>query len=63
MGSTAEPGALAHAKLILALCDKFHCLPSAVLDEDAEILQLLRIVELGGGDRDGEHGQYPDYDY
>jgi hypothetical protein len=33
--------------LILGLCDRFHKLPSEVLAEDAYLLQLLKIEELG----------------
>jgi hypothetical protein len=33
--------------MILALCDRFHCLPSAVLAEDADVLRLLKIEFLG----------------
>jgi hypothetical protein len=33
--------------LILGVCDRFHVLPSAVLAEDASLLRLLRIEELG----------------
>jgi len=40
--------------LIIGLCRKFGCLPSQLLAEDARLLQLLRIVELGGGDLGGE---------
>jgi hypothetical protein len=38
---------------VLRLCWEFHCLPSAVLAEDAGLLRLLRIEALGtpeGGD-------------
>lgn len=33
--------------MILGLCDRFHKLPSEVLAEDASLLRLLEIVELG----------------
>jgi hypothetical protein len=33
---------------VLALCDRFHALPSQVLAEDAGILRLLRLEQLGG---------------
>lgn len=38
--------------MILALCDRFHCLPSAVRAEDASLLRLVRLEALGR--RDGE---------
>lgn len=44
---------------MLALCDRFHCLPSQVLEEDAGVLRLLKIAAMGtppqaeGGGYDG----------
>jgi hypothetical protein len=35
--------------LILDLCERFHCLPSALLAEDAALLQLLEIEYQGEG--------------
>jgi len=35
--------------MILGLCRRFHCLPSALLAEDADLLRLLMIEHLGGG--------------
>jgi hypothetical protein len=32
------------------MCDRFHCLPSALGAEDAELIRLLRLEELGGGE-------------
>lgn len=40
---------------MLKLCRDFHCLPSQLMDEPAELLRLLRIEDLGGGD--GDDGQ------
>jgi hypothetical protein len=37
---------------VLALCERFHCLPSQLYAEDAELLQMLLIVKEGGDDRD-----------
>lgn len=31
--------------MIISLCDRFHCLPSALRAEDAYLLQALAIVE------------------
>jgi hypothetical protein len=42
-----EPPELVHASFILSLCQRFGCLPSQLLDEDAELLQLLWIERLG----------------
>lgn len=33
--------------MILGLCDRFHCLPSELLAEDAALLRLLAIERLG----------------
>ena len=33
--------------MILGLCDRFHCLPSQVLAEDAELLRLIHIQSIG----------------
>lgn len=33
--------------LILGLCERFGCLPSALLREDGRLLRLLRIEGLG----------------
>lgn len=32
------------------MCERFHCLPSAVLAEDARLLRWLEIRRRGGGD-------------
>lgn len=31
---------------MLGLCDRFHCLPSALFDEDSELLRYLEIEAL-----------------
>jgi hypothetical protein len=33
--------------VILAICERFHCLPSQARKEDAGILRLLKIESLG----------------
>lgn len=30
------------------MCQRFHCLPSALMAEDAGLLRLLRLEELAG---------------
>lgn len=40
--------------MILGLCREFRCLPSQLEAEDAELLSLLAIEKLGGGDEDAE---------
>jgi hypothetical protein len=32
---------------VLGICQRFHCLPSALADEDASLLRLLKIEALG----------------
>lgn len=39
---------------MLALCDRFHKLPSEVLAEDAAILRLLKIEALGKREEGGD---------
>jgi pyruvate/2-oxoglutarate dehydrogenase complex dihydrolipoamide dehydrogenase (E3) component len=39
--------ALAHAELIMGLCERFGCLPSQLLAEDARMLRWLRIESMG----------------
>lgn len=34
------------AELVLSMCDRFHCLPSAVYEEDASLLRLLQIESI-----------------
>ncbi len=46
-----KPHALANADLIINLCERFHCLPSQLLKEDAEFLRLLAIHDLGDPER------------
>jgi hypothetical protein len=57
-----EPGDLTRARFVVGLCERFHCLPDAggLLDQDAELLRMLRIIELAGdtdpGGGEGGHG-------
>ena len=41
---------------MLGLCDRFKCLPSQLLKEDAELLRLVRIQAMGNP----EHRDEPD---
>lgn len=49
----SKPAELVEAELIIDLCERFGCLPSALLAEDASFLRMLRIVGIGRR-RDGE---------
>jgi hypothetical protein len=42
-----KPRELAEAELILRTCDRFGCLPSEALAEDAGIIRLLKIEAMG----------------
>lgn len=35
------------ALFVLRLCERFHCLPSQLEQEDAEIIRLLAIADRG----------------
>ena len=43
---------LIHANAVLRLCERFGCLPEegALYDQDAGLLRLLRIAEMGNPD-------------
>jgi hypothetical protein len=41
---------------VLGLCERFGCLPSQLYEEDADLLRLLALEELGGGANTGEEG-------
>jgi hypothetical protein len=43
--------------MVLRLCDRFKCLPSQLLNEDAYLIKLLNIEELG---TDREEMMLPD---
>ena len=43
--------------MILGLCERFHCLPSQVLAEDASVLRLLHVYELGHRPGEPEGGE------
>jgi pyruvate/2-oxoglutarate dehydrogenase complex dihydrolipoamide dehydrogenase (E3) component len=40
------------ANTVLGLCEKFGCLPSQLLREDAGILRMLKIQHLGNPEQD-----------
>jgi hypothetical protein len=35
---------------VIGLCDRFKCLPSALLAEDMDLLRMIKIVEYGRED-------------
>lgn len=53
-GLITEPRELTDTKTILGICDRFHCLPSQALAEDAEILRYLKIESLAKPEMHGE---------
>lgn len=49
-----KPVELEAAQTIVGLCDRFSCLPSEVLREDAEILRYLKIIDRGAPEPEPE---------
>ena len=47
-----KPPALAWAETVVALCERFGQLPSAVLAEDAGLLRMLNLVDPDCGKAD-----------
>lgn len=33
--------------MILGLCERFHCLPSQIVEEEASLLRLILIEQMG----------------
>lgn len=53
---------LEEADLIIGLCDRFHCLPSQLEEEDISILRLLTIYHRGHKDDEPPSSdEYEDY--
>ena len=49
---------LARAELIVNLCERFHCLPSALHAEDASFLAVVRLVDVVRSHKDAlENGE------
>ena len=48
-----KPWELERAELIDGLCQRYSCLPSALLAEDVTILQMVAIVQEGQPESDG----------
>jgi hypothetical protein len=42
-----KPDEVARAEFIVNLCRQFHVLPSQLMDEPVEIVQLLALADLG----------------
>jgi hypothetical protein len=42
--------------MLISLCRFFHKLPSEVLKEDAEVIQLMKIYQLANPGEDGSYG-------
>ena len=50
-----EPWQLAEARIVDRLCQRYHCPPSQLLEEDAGwIFQCLELLHEAGDDSDGE---------
>ncbi|HSE44761.1 MAG TPA: hypothetical protein VLA89_05480 [Gemmatimonadales bacterium] len=46
--------------MVLGLCERFHCLPSALDEESAEVIRLVTIHALGT--KREEPGEVPGYE-
>lgn len=55
-----EPGELVRARLVVGLYDRWGYHPD-LLDADAELLRMLRIIDLAGDDR-GSGGEVSGYE-
>jgi hypothetical protein len=42
------------AVMIVELCERFHCTPSQLMEEDAEIIQMVRLADLYRAEIDAE---------
>jgi hypothetical protein len=42
-----KPAELGTAELVITLCDRWHVLPSQVMNEPAHLLRMLDVYELG----------------
>lgn len=51
-----EPEEANNARLILGLCDRFHCLPSQIYEEDAELFRMLTIEAMTKREEDEGDG-------
>lgn len=49
--AVGKPWELARAELIDGLCQRYHCLPSAIMREDAYLLRMMTILGLSGNNR------------
>jgi pyruvate/2-oxoglutarate dehydrogenase complex dihydrolipoamide dehydrogenase (E3) component len=48
-----KPWELESAELIDGLCQRYGCLPSQLLAEDATIMRMLAVVQLGQPEQHG----------
>lgn len=51
-----KPSELARAEFVLGLCERFGCLPSALLQEDASIIRMLKVEAMGRKEEVGGDG-------
>ena len=56
-----KPSELAEAEMILGLCERFHCLPSQIVEEDASLLRLILIEQMGNPEPEYRDDSYEDY--
>jgi pyruvate/2-oxoglutarate dehydrogenase complex dihydrolipoamide dehydrogenase (E3) component len=48
---------LTQAELIDGLCQRYGCLPSQLMEEDAQVLQMVAIVQLGQPEQETVNGE------
>ena len=53
------PAELARAQFMDGLCQRYHCLPSAILREDVGILRMLELLRMGGPEAGTEPARAP----
>lgn len=58
-----KPWELEKAEMIDTLCQRYGCLPSALLKEDAGLLRMVRIVALGRAESPAMAGSRPEPDH
>lgn len=46
--------------MILGLCERFHCLPSQIVEEEASLLRLILIEQMGNPEPE-EYGEEEEY--
>lgn len=51
-----KPLEMARAEFILGMCERFGCLPSQLLAEDAGLMRMLKLETMGRGEGRSDDG-------